>query len=927
MILNRRFGDYVLVQKIATGGMAEIFLARKCGPGAFEKIVTMKTILAGRAENELYQRMFQNEAEIAARFNHPNVVQLYDVVQVGSTDAMVLEYMPGHTVAEVAAAATAKGAPLTRDMAVWIVAAACEGLHYVHTLRDWDGTELGIVHRDISPENLQITYDGVVKVFDFGIAHISLHEQDIELQGAMAGKYAYMSPEQCRGDAVDARADVWSMGVVLWELTTGQRLFRRDDPIHIINAVMEDPIPRPGDSIVDYPRFLERVVMKALDRDPTRRHASCAELRTDLTKFLKVNALKPDRDKLAALMGELFQGELEAFRGSMREVRLLPMPAAATPLPSVPAEAEVVLDEDDIQRSINQALNAEKVREENHAEKALEMFSSNGFPAVERPTAPLSVQNSAGYPSLAAGPTPLPATPTPAPPMPMPHTGVHGAPSSGARWVVVVGLVGLVLLVGAIAAGGAIFLTATPNETATAAEPEALPTAGALSVGTTPPGATISLDGRVMSVKSPAQIPGLPLGTPVVLTVEMEGFEPVQREVEFTAQEALVELDLKLEKVQTPQDSGPSGSLQLSTIPADVVVYIDGKKRAEETPVTLDRLGAGAEHVLRITREGHLDEIFAFTVGAGELKDLEIEMQPAGASEMGRLSIGSEPSRMRVEIDGEFVGRSDIQGLSLPAGEPIEVVVTDPKLGRWERRVVLRGGTHKEIKAYLGLAARMEPKDTEPEAPEDVLKGKATLTVTTKPPTQVRVRGKVLGQTPMTDLGLRPGVVTVAMTSEEPRISFKQTVTLEAGKTASIDMTIPSGKVSVSSEEPAEVYIDGAKVGDTPLKATSLYSGTHRVRVRSAAGSERVYVLRIRGGEDRSIVARFAKPAVAKAEPVEPAPEPEKAVEPVAEQAAEAPGKQGGADKSDKSDKADKAKASAKKKKDALANEPYPLLK
>ena len=282
MGINRPFGDYMLLERVASGGMAEIFLALKRGPGRFEKLVAIKAITGGRGDNELYLKMFQTEAEVAARFNHPHVVQLFDVVEIDGTRCMVMEYMPGHTMAEVVEAAQGSDVELSADLGVFLMMDVCEGLHYVHTLTEWTGEPLGIVHRDISPQNVMLTYNGVAKVFDFGIAQIGGGAGQPETEGAMAGKMAYMSPEQCRGELLDHRSDIFALGVMLWELTVGQPLFSGQDRFQIIRALTEDPIPTPSSRVDGYPRFLERIVMKALEKDRTKRYGSCQELRDDL---------------------------------------------------------------------------------------------------------------------------------------------------------------------------------------------------------------------------------------------------------------------------------------------------------------------------------------------------------------------------------------------------------------------------------------------------------------------------------------------------------------------------------------------------------------------------------------------------------------------------------------------------------------------
>ncbi len=269
-LLNKSFGPYTLLRKIATGGMAEVHLALKRGPGSFHKLVALKSILRHHAGSDEFVQMFRTEARIAARCHHPNLVELYDVGEIDGRLTMVLEYVSGPTVAQLAAKLSGRDEPFPRDLALRIIIDACSGLYHAHHLLDEEGRPLEVVHRDVSPQNILVGYDGRVKVFDFGIARISDADGKEDLAGVLAGKYAYMSPEQCHGAELDERSDVFSLGVILYELTTGTRLFRRDNQIEVLRAITEEDIKPPSEVVEGYPRALERIVMAALARRRAR---------------------------------------------------------------------------------------------------------------------------------------------------------------------------------------------------------------------------------------------------------------------------------------------------------------------------------------------------------------------------------------------------------------------------------------------------------------------------------------------------------------------------------------------------------------------------------------------------------------------------------------------------------------------------------
>ena len=276
-IAGTPFGKYTLLCKLATGGMGELFVARRTSAGGFEKLVVIKRLLPHLAEDAHFVAMLLDEARIAARLSHPNVCQVYDLGEVDGHYYIAMEHLEGVPSSLVLRRASRAGQRLELGLATAILRQAADGLHHAHDLCDHEGNSVGLVHRDVSPSNLFITGAGVVKVLDFGVAK----SQDALARthtGALKGKYAYMSPEQVLGDPVDRRSDVWSLGIVLYELLTAQRLFWRDSEYKMFQAIVDEPIPsllerRPG-----LPLRVARVAEKALSRDAGARFASAQEM-------------------------------------------------------------------------------------------------------------------------------------------------------------------------------------------------------------------------------------------------------------------------------------------------------------------------------------------------------------------------------------------------------------------------------------------------------------------------------------------------------------------------------------------------------------------------------------------------------------------------------------------------------------------------
>lgn len=320
MLINRQFGrDHVLLRRLAIGGQSEVFLALKRGPEDFSRPVVIKALPTKARDDERYVDLFYREAFIASRFMHPNVINVHDARMIEDEHCMLMDFVSGQTVADVAQRGYQQGTPPTLRQVVQIVADALAGLDYVHDFRDIDNRRYSVVHRDVSPQNLMVTYQGMTMVFDFGIAKI--YGLETESQPTLGGgKYAYMSPEQLQGEEVDPRSDIFSIGIILYELATGYRLFRRKTPQAVIKAVTEEPIRPPRDVKADLPEALESVIMRALERDPMKRFSSAAAMRDELLSAIDGMGERGDvRRSLGAYVAALFKDERSTIANTLNE--------------------------------------------------------------------------------------------------------------------------------------------------------------------------------------------------------------------------------------------------------------------------------------------------------------------------------------------------------------------------------------------------------------------------------------------------------------------------------------------------------------------------------------------------------------------------------------------------------------------------------
>ena len=305
-------GRYRLVARLAHGGMGDVYLALHQGPGGFHKLAVVKELRSSFTDDPHFIRMFQGEARLAARLHHPNVVQTNEVGAEGGRHYLVMEYLEGQPLQRILARLGREGAfPVA--MQIRVLADALRGLHYAHELCDFDGTPLQVVHRDFTPHNLFVTYDGQIKVVDFGIA--KARDSQETRTGVVKGKAAYMAPEQALGKKVDRRADIFSAGVILWEAATGQRLWANLTEVQILMKVVQEAVPSPRFVNPYVPSELARICVRALAKNPEERYATAEEMRLELEAFLEGTGLVVTANEVGGLLAQAFADDRKKLQG------------------------------------------------------------------------------------------------------------------------------------------------------------------------------------------------------------------------------------------------------------------------------------------------------------------------------------------------------------------------------------------------------------------------------------------------------------------------------------------------------------------------------------------------------------------------------------------------------------------------------------
>ena len=309
----QRLGRYQVLAKLGEGGMATVYLARRLGPGIAEDddpVVAVKVIKPELSHRPDFTAMFLDEIRVVASLRHPSIVRVLECGSEGGRLYYAMELVLGQSLWHTWEACRMRRSRLRYDLIAWIGARVAEGLHHAHEMRDEAGRSVGFVHRDVTPSNILVTYDGRIKIIDFGLAKAQ-HRLSKTGVGILKGKYAYMAPEQAQTSQVDRRTDVFALGVTLWEVSCDRRLFKRKDDIETLIAVGAAQVPDPCGLVMGYPRPLWRVLRRAMRREPDKRYPTALDMARELDEVSTLEGRRVGPRELAAVMNALFAYEAE----------------------------------------------------------------------------------------------------------------------------------------------------------------------------------------------------------------------------------------------------------------------------------------------------------------------------------------------------------------------------------------------------------------------------------------------------------------------------------------------------------------------------------------------------------------------------------------------------------------------------------------
>ncbi len=807
--------------------MAEIWLARDVEQP--DRDIVVKRIHPHLAENEEFVMMFLDEARIAARLAHPGCVQIFDLGREGDSFFIAMEYIHGEDIRSIARQARKKGVPLPRKIAIEIIAGACDGLHYAHDLKDASGRPLNVVHRDVSPQNILVTYDGLVKIVDFGIAKAA-DQANQTRAGVLKGKYAYMSPEQVMGRPLDRRSDVFALGVLLYELTTGKRLFKAETELETMRRITQGVVRPPTEASPGYPKDLEAIVLKALAKDRDARWPSADALQGALRDFLAAHNATVSSEDLAAFMCALFEERLAAERraeASGDQEALLDARFGEVK-DSVARRLEPLEVDIDVEESQEASIEVAPMPTQHLAERPEEVaghFTDPGHMPQEAEDAFAEALHPGlgtdpGEGSLTGsftesstgqltGPVAVEATPFSA-------EGAEPAAQRGASWK---GPVTALLLLGAAAAGGTVWYLQQSGGASAASRLEAAPSPISVRVETDPLGAKVVLNGAPQPFTTPATLRDLDPRESYLLLLSKEGYPPEIIHLRGDRLEPGARIFHRFTHRSAGKPTSPKGAKEVA--PLDGPGPAGGQARPGEV----------------VPQGSAPKQTDGAAPAPGAPGDSGAAPPKAPLREAALGAVRSPPAPER-SVDAKKSGS--------PRGA---IAATAPAPGAPDTKGSNAGPTATAT-ATGGEGARdPPPKATAVPAPRKAPRtAVGYLTLTGDGTARVFIDGRPAGSLPLARHPLKAGRHDVVVKGAE--VTRRLKVRIPRGRTLRRSVSVRPGLLKLSIQPWAEVYVDGKRMGTTPIAPLPVAPGRHRVRlVNPDLGVERTVRVQVPAGD------------------------------------------------------------------------------
>lgn len=828
------FGKYYLLERVNVGGMAEIFRAKAFGVEGFERLLAVKKILPSIAEDESFINMFIDEAKIAGQLNHPNIAQIFDLGKVDDSYFIALEFISGKDLKTSFERARRQGEKVSIPRICYIISKICEGLGYAHDKKDSQGNSLHIVHRDVSPQNILVSYEGEVKVIDFGIAKAQGKTSQTQV-GVLKGKFSYMSPEQVRGLHVDHRSDIFSLGIVMYELLTLERVFLGESDFDTLEKIRKVEMSPPSLYNLDIPPELEEIVLKTLSRNPEERYQTAHDLAEALERFMRNQGYYYTPKDLAAYMKETFSADIEFENKKIdyyQNLNLQPIQADEPVRTSTPAphgrRGQLSWGDEELETQIfdrviedggldyieevdaSSIIYSEESLGANDPNGALGGFSMTGDdpPTVEFNRWDVNLQGRA--PSLEL-PTPrvpnshkqtMPLSslerrdgvPVTVPNYTIPEAAIQPKRRSATMY----GAIGLVLT---LLLGGFVLVNFMGKSSET------------LIVFETEPDSVQILFNDQLIHDGPTPFNFKTEAGSAKFVIKQEGFEPYESAVDLAAGKTY-----RLNQALKP--AAANTGIAITTTPAGARVEIAGKALDEPTPTTAQGLTAGKFSVT-ISLDGYIDDKREVEVESGKIAALEVQLRPKTVA----LSLTSTPDRSDFVIFERDSGKKVASGKTpetikdLDSQKAYRVTIERRTFENWEK--IFEPGAQPNAT----MSAQLERSVPEPVATNTAPKPAPTNTKPVKTPTPA----KAPDQAPAP----KPAVAKV----EEPT---------------------GTGLLSIASRPAARIYINDKDTGlYTPQIDYKIKSGNHKIGlVNPDFGLNKTYYVDVKPGESKRVINR-----------------------------------------------------------------------
>lgn len=754
------FGKYYLLERINVGGMAEVFRAKAYGVEGFERLLAVKRILPNIAADAEFIEMFIDEAKIAVQLNHANIAQIFDLGKVDSDYFIALEYVHGKDLRAIfdRCVSLAEGMPIPQ--ACFIIMKICEGLDYAHNKRDGAGHEMHLVHRDVSPQNVLVSYEGEVKLVDFGIAKAAGKASKTQA-GILKGKFGYMSPEQVRGLPLDRRSDIFSVGIILYELLTGERLFLGETDFATLEKVRNVEILPPTAYNRNISDELEQIVMRALTRDVDDRYQNAIDLHDDLQAYMYTSGEFYSRKDLAGWQKRIFSKEIEEEGRKLEAYRQMPEPIQENAIEEFGDEMT-----SDFAPPAYQGGNIGE-----HSAHDLDVPDTIGWDDDEIDT---QIYDKPGGDLNELAPVNI--VPNRLEESRRPRvTGPH-RPSTGSS-VTATSIVEKkktpillylsVFLLFFIGAGAAAYFFLIHNKRA-----------GTIKITSAPADAFVYLNGEKIKKKTPATINDL---KPDFYTIAVQKAGYAKNEKKISVKPA-ASITLPFKLVVLP-------SVELRSVPAGATVYLDGKELPSKTPLLISEISAG-QHKIKIEHQPeYQDHNIDFVATAGTREKMNIELF---AKEVDVQVESIPPGEVYLVKDGKEQRFTQTPvTLKLDPKLSYQVIVRRAKYESFQKNVIFSGNKALKIVAHLKKESgaikikthtRVTPKvknkrnnvhrkDSETKARP---KGKGWLLVGSTPWTRIIIDGRDTGlTTPQRKIVLPVGKHMITLKNEKFGIDKK----------------------------------------------------------------------------------------------------------------------------------------------------------